>query len=91
MGPLGTSSTEIRFTIRGVRLALEGGDYCITFYMSSFGYPFHLTQLGAIYWVNIYAFILFDLYHTDDDTGEKQFYAIYDVLSLHFGMEVDVT
>ena len=58
--------------------------------MSRVGFLFHLTQLGAMYCANIYAFNLFDLYHTEDYRGEKQFYAFYDVLSLHLGMEVDV-
>ena len=43
-----------------------------------------MTQLGAT------RFNLFDLYHTEDDRGEKQLYAIYDDLPLHLGMEVDV-
>ena len=54
------------------------------FYMTRFGLPFHMTQLGAT------RFNLFDLYHTEDDRGEKQLYAIYDDLPLHLGMEVDV-
>ena len=59
--------------------------------MTRFGLPFHMTQLGAIYCAKIYASNLYDLYHTEDDRGEKQFYAIYDDLSLHLGNEVDVT
>ena len=52
-----------------------------------------MIQLEAISCAtcNIYVFNLFDLYYTKDDRGEKQFYPIHDDLSLHLGMEIDVT